>query len=161
MLRCTRKVLALLAHPTPLVEPTSADDWYAHLVWIQRRKCLMLVHTDTLFSVFTTDVSVAQLRPIGTYAVQAIHTALTDEGLPTNTLGDYHPNQVAIGKTLDRRMLGTMNDLIATAEHITATSGGLDRCNNRELNHQLHRTINSITGYTPPIELVTAKLAPR
>lgn len=49
-----------------------------------------------------------------------------------------------------------MNDLAFTAQHVIASAGGLARCDIDELNHSLHRTINSITGYVRPIELVTA-----
>ena len=61
-----------------------------------------------------------------------------------------------MAKTADRRILGTMNDLTVTAEHVVTTAGGLARCDIDALNHALHRTINSITGYVPPIELVAA-----
>jgi hypothetical protein len=63
---------------------------------------------------------------------------------------------VAVAKTADRRILGTINDLAFTTEHLIATSGGLDRCDIDAVHHRLHRTINSITGYIAPIDLVTA-----
>ena len=46
--------------------------------------------------------------------------------------------------------------LALTTEHLIATTGGLARCDINALHHGLHRTINSITGYIPPIDLVTA-----
>jgi hypothetical protein len=81
--------------------------------------------------------------------------ALQAEGLPVDTLGDLDPQQVAVAKTADRRILGTINDLAFTTEHVIATAGGLARCDIDALHHDLHRTINSITGYIPPIGLVT------
>ncbi len=63
---------------------------------------------------------------------------------------------MAVAKTADRRILGTINDLAFTTEHVIATAGGLARCDIDALHHGLHRTINSITGYIPPIDLVTA-----
>jgi hypothetical protein len=131
------------------------QDWYVHLVWVDRRKCLLVTHAGTLFSVFVPNVTAASLRPIGPPVVSAIETALQAEGLPVDTLGDLDAQQVTVAKTVDRRILGTMNDLAVTAEHVIATVGGLARCDTDALNHRLHRTINSITGYVPPIELVT------
>jgi hypothetical protein len=64
--------------------------------------------------------------------------------------------QVAVAKTADRRILGTINDLAFTTEHVIATAGGLARGDIDALHHGLHRTINSITAYIPPIDLVTA-----
>jgi hypothetical protein len=46
--------------------------------------------------------------------------------------------------------------LAFTTEHVIATTGGLARCDINAPHHGLHRTINSITGYIPPIDLVTA-----
>jgi len=64
ILRCTKKLLAvigpkLLAEPAPAPE---AEDWYANLLWFDRRKCLLLTHAATLFSVFEADVRAANLR---------------------------------------------------------------------------------------------------
>ncbi len=155
MLRCTAKVLTLLGVSEPVIGEACARDWYAHLVWIDRRKCLLVTHTGTLFSVFMPNVTAAGLRPIGPPVVSAIQTALQAEGLPVDTLGHLDPQQVAVAKTADRRILGTINDLAITTEHVIATAGGLARCDIDALHHGLHRTINSITGYIPPIDLVT------
>jgi hypothetical protein len=64
MLRCTKKLLAVLgpvgftdAAPTP-----NDEDWYANLLWCERRKCLLLTHAGTLFTIFEADVRAAELR---------------------------------------------------------------------------------------------------
>jgi hypothetical protein len=156
MLRCTAKVLALLRVSEPAIGEACEQDWYAHLIRIDRRKCLLVTHAGTLFSVFMPNVTAAGLRPIGPPVVSAIQAALQAEHLPIDTLGELDPCQVAVAKTADRRILGTINDLAFTTEHVIATNGGLARCDINALNHGLHRTINSITGYIPPIDLVTA-----
>ena len=156
MLRCTAKVLALLRVSEPAIGEACEQDWYAHLIRIDRRKCLLVTHAGTLFSVFMPNVTAAGLRPIGPPVVSAIQAALQAEQLPIDTLGELDPWQVAVAKTADRRILGTMNDLTITAEHVVAAAGGLAHCDIDALNHALHRTINSITGYVPPIELITA-----
>ena len=155
MLRCTAKVLALLGVSEPAIGEACARDWYAHLIRIDRRKCLLVTHTGTLFSVFMPNVTAAGLRPIGPPVVSAIQAALQAEHLPIDTLGELDPWQVAVAKTADRRILGTINDLALTTEHFIATTGGLARYDINALHHGLHRTINSITGYIPPIDLVT------
>jgi hypothetical protein len=156
MLRCTAKVLALLRVSEPAIGEACEQDWYAHLIRIDRRKCLLVTHAGTLFSVFMPNVTAAGLRPIGPPVVSAIQAALQAEHLPIDTLGELDPWQVAVAKTADRRILGTLNDLAFTTEHVIATTGGLARCDINALHHGLHRTINSITGYIPPIDLVTA-----
>lgn len=156
MLRCTAKVLALLGVSELASGQAGQQDWYAHLIRIDRRKCLLVTHAGTLFSVFMPNITAAGLRPIGPPVVSAIQAALQAEGLPIDKLGDLDPQQVAVAKTADRRIVGTINDLAFTTEHLIATAGGLARCDIDALHHSLHRTINSITGYIPPIDLVTA-----
>ena len=151
MLRCTAKVLALLGVSEPAIGEACEQDWYAHLIRTDRRKCLLVTHAGTLFSVFMPNVTA-----VGPPVVSAIQAALQAEHLPIDTLGELDPWQVAVAKTADRRILGTINDLAFTTEHVIATTGGLARCNINALHHGLHRTINSITGYIPPIDLVTA-----
>ena len=154
ILRCTAKVLTLLRVSEPAIGDACDQDWYANLIWIERRKCLLVTHAGTLFSVFMPNVTAAALRQIGPPVVAAIQAALHAEHLPVDTFGELDPWQVAVAKTADRRVLGTMNDLAFTLEHAIAAAGGLARCDIDVLHHGLHRTINKITGYIPPIDLV-------
>ena len=62
MLRCTAKVLALLRVSEPAIGEACEQDWYAHLIRIDRRKCLLVTHAGTLFSVFMPNVTAAGLR---------------------------------------------------------------------------------------------------
>src|ERR1700739_1016928 len=156
MLRCTAKVLALLGVSEPAIGQACEQDWYAHLIRIDRRKCLLVTHAGTLFSVFMPNVTAAGLRPIGPPVVSAIQGALQAEHPPIDTLANLAPWQGAVAKPADRRILGTINDLALTTEHLIATTGGLARCDINALHHGLHRTINSITRHIPPIDLVTA-----
>ncbi len=58
VIRCTAKVLKLLGRrPGSLAElEPDDDDWYLNLLWFDRRKCLLLMHAGTAFSVFVPDV---------------------------------------------------------------------------------------------------------
>ena len=156
ILRCTGKVLAVLRSPKPEPVEVSAQDWYANLLWIESRKCLLLTHVGTVFSVFAPDISAAQLRPPGPLVVERIQDALRAENLPVTAFGRLDGDAVTVAPTADRRILGTMNDHAGFVEHVVALDGGLARCDLDRLHRSLHRTINSITGYVPPIELVTA-----
>lgn len=158
IVRCTGKVLALLGLPPaqlPVIEP-AARDWYVNLVWFEGRKCLLVTNAGTLFSVFIPDVRVADLRPLGPVLVSRIRAALRAECLPPDTLGELDPDEVVLAKTADRRVLGAMNDHLVLVEHVLGGRGLAAGWEVDAVHHALHRTINSVTGYVPPIEAVSA-----
>jgi hypothetical protein len=158
ILRCTAKAQTLLGRPAPgqAAPAPSAEDWYANLLWIERRKCLLVTHAGTLFSVFVPDVRAAQLRPPGPLLVQQIRRALSAEGLPVDALGLLDNEPLMIAKTADRSVLGCMNDLTFVCEIEVESAGGLARLDLAHLHHRLHRNINSARDYVPPIDLVLA-----
>jgi hypothetical protein len=49
------------------------EDWYANLLWFDRRKCPLLTHSATLFTIFEADVTVpsASHAPAGSGADRA------------------------------------------------------------------------------------------
>lgn len=65
VVRCTGKLLNLLGKQSAgLVEAqSSSEDWYANLLWLDRRKCLLATHAGTLSSLFVADIRAADLRP--------------------------------------------------------------------------------------------------
>lgn len=138
--------------------PAEADDWYANLLWIQRRKCLLVTHAGTLFSVFVPDVRVYQLRPPGPFVVARIGEQLAVEGLPSHILGVHDNDPVRIAKTADRSVLGCMNDVARLCEQVVADAGGLARVDRAELHRAMQRNITSARDYIPAIELATARL---
>src|SRR5260370_6225262 len=87
ILRCTKKLLAVIG-PKLVAEPApapDAEDWYANLLWLDRRKCLLLTHSATLFSVFEADARAADLRATGRLVTGLIGRELLSEGLPSAT----------------------------------------------------------------------------
>jgi len=160
ILRCTKKLLTvigpgLVAEPAP--EP-DAEDWYANLLWFDRRKCLLLTHWATLFSVFEADVSASDLRATRHLVTRLIERELLCEGLPSSTFADLTSEEVILAKTADRSVLGCMNDMAFLCEHTISRSGGLRRTDLAAVNRSLRRNINSARGYQPPIELTAGRL---
>jgi hypothetical protein len=155
VLRCTAKVLRLLGIDRKRLQelPASNDDWYINLFWVDRRKCALLTHAGTLFSVFVADVRKADIAPIGEFVKSHIGDELRAEALPATSFGELEPAQVDLARTASRSVLGCMNDLALECQFVIASQGGLARSDIRGLNRYLHRTINSPTGYHQPIEL--------
>jgi hypothetical protein len=154
------KVLDLLDKRTvALTElPPADDDWYLNLVWIERQKCLLLTHAGTLFSVFRAGVHVADLRPLGTYLVDAIEAELRAEALPADTFPWLQPDDVRLAKTASRSTLGFMTEMAFELGWIITDKGGLRRSDINDLNRTLRRMLWNRGEYVRPIELVNQRL---
>jgi hypothetical protein len=163
VLRCTKRILDLLGvDPARLTQPQPADDdWYLHLLWIDRQKCLLLTHSGTLFSAFRASVRKPDLRPIGPYVTSAIEAELSSEGVPPDTFGDLDPDSIQLAKTASRSTLGFMNEMAHHLRYQAAHAGGINRCDIYALNRDLRRTLHNRGGYSYPIDLVAERLAAR
>lgn len=163
VVRCTKKMLDLLGEEQAgLVElHPSEDDWYLNLLWIDRRKCLLLTHSGTLFSVFRAEVRSGELRPIGAYLLEAIESELRAEQLPVDTFPELAASSVIIARTSSRRTLGFMTEMAFEARWEIADQGGLAGCDIGAINRGLRRGLHDHDGYATPIELVEARFVTR
>jgi len=160
ILRCTSRMLDVIGGKPEIVDvEPSVDDWYANVVYIDGKKCILLVHDGTLFSSLTLNVGVGLLRPIAGYVYSQIVQALESEGFPPDALGDVDYRQIRLARTRSRSLLGSMNDMVIMARHVIRTEGGLEQCDVARLNHLLHNTPNGARGFATPLELVCRRLA--
>jgi hypothetical protein len=113
-------------HSVRLVEaPANSDDWYANLLWRERRKSLLVVHAGTLLSLFVAELRVSDLLPIDRRIVDLITAALLEEGLPIDARGRLEPAEVRLAKTASRHVLGVMNQIAFEIGWHTDQAGGL------------------------------------
>ena len=103
----------------------------------------------TLFSIFEADVRAVDLRATRRMVTELIERELRREGLPPTTFGDLRSHELILAKTADRGVLGCMNDMAFLCEVAISDAGGLAHIDLGELNHALHRHINSSRGYRP------------
>ena len=163
VLRGTKKFLDLVgARSEVLVNADPADDdWYANLLWLDRRKCLLLAHAGTLFPVFVADVHKADLMPLGPVVVRLINQQLASETLPEDSLGKLDSSSVQLARTASRSVLGYMNETATYCSYAIADYGGLERCDiaalNRELRRELHMSRRP-PGYFVPIDEVIKRV---
>ena len=161
VVRCTGKLLNLLGKESarPVEAPPTSDDWYANLLWLDRRKCLLITHAGTLFSLFVADVRAADLRPFERRIVDLLTAALLDEDLPGDTLGHIEPKEVQIAKTASKHVLGVMNQMAFEIGWAADRAGGLRYLDVDDLNRHLRRSLHAKDGeYQVPLELVHQRL---
>jgi hypothetical protein len=158
MLRCTKKLLDVI-RPAKLATPDpDGNDWYGNLLVLERHKCLLLTHVDTLFTIFEPDVRTSDLRSTRDLVAGLIERELLVEGLPVHTFGDLGTEELSIAKTADRSALGCMNDMAYVCEDAFARAGSLANTEVRSLNRHLRRNINSARDYERPIDLVLDRI---
>jgi hypothetical protein len=165
LLRCTTKMLGLLGvRAAALAEAAATEsDWYVNLLWIERRKCLLLTHAGTVFPIFVADIRKADLVPIGPYVVDLIEEELRSEGFAPDALGRLDAEKVQLSRTGSRSILGVMNNAALLARYRIEAMGGIDRANVNVINRFLRRTPHQRDGqHVRPVELVSAEaLRPR
>ena len=157
VVRCTAKVLTLVGvRRSSLPElPAAAEDWYVNLLWVDRRKSLLVTHALTAFSAFIPDVRKAHLQPPGPLLAAAITDALAAENLPRDALGDLDRQCARLATTASRRVLGLMNDMAVHIDHAIGDHGGLPGLDTRRLNRQLQRTLHNHHGrYATALDLL-------
>jgi len=163
VIRCTAKVLKLLVVRPPALaelEPDD-DDWYVNLLWFERRKCLLLMHAGTTFSVFVPDVRRADLDPVGPFLVNASVAALDSEGLAHDVLGDLDSTDVQLARTASRRVLGLMTETAVHIDYALDRYGSVLDVDVITLNRQLQRSLHGSSGgkdYARPIDLATERV---
>ena len=117
VLRCTRKLLKeLRIKEDDLVqergEPSLLGDWYANILSIDHRKCVLFTNADTLFSFAAVGLRRPAFDRIGEVFRNRLEESLREEGVPADrvdtVLMEYE--HLPLGKTENRRVLGSMND---------------------------------------------------
>lgn len=139
--------------------PPADDDWYANVLWYDRRKCLLLTHAGTLFPIFIADVVAADLRAVGELLERNARTALYDERLTPSALGELNGTAPLIARTASKRILGVMTEDARTCEYAIDAAGGLRFTDVLELNRQLRRTLHTVecSEYATALEAVRAR----
>ena len=160
LLRCTARLLSVLDKSDLVLvdDPPGDDDWYANLLWLDRRKCVLLTHAGTLFPVFIADVHKRDLQPPGPLLAARIEAALVDERFPTDVLGPLDPERVQIAPTASRSILGFMNDSALVCRSSIELAGGLEHIELAGVNRLLRRQLHNRDGYRQPLDLVLDRL---
>ena len=131
LIRCTAKLIKELGiKKSELVEESPKfsylGQWHANLIYINRRKCVLFANDKTLINFIVPDVSRKEIRNLGNMFESMFHCILADEGYSQEqiekVLAEY--SEIEIGKSNNRSVLGSLNDLAFHYEHSILESGG-------------------------------------
>ena len=164
IVRCTRKLLRELGIRGDDLgsEQRSRDlfgDWHANLLHVDRRKCLLLTDTCTLFTVFVPAILKRDLQDFSGLLRASCARALSSHGIDCRAIPKLDRDEpVVFGKTNNRHVLGSMNDYAFHFKFHIASEGGLGRANIERLNHRLSKMPLGAIGYKYSIEAVEEEL---
>jgi phosphoribosyl-ATP pyrophosphohydrolase len=165
LIRCTQKLLRVIGiKKSDLID----DDpkfgylrtWYANLIWIDRRKCVLFTNEETLYSFLVTDVKKTDLSKIERLFVLNLRANLASEKFDSQVidkvLKEY--SEIVIAKTKSKSVLGSMNDLAFHCKFSVLRDGGVTACDIIGINQELNRIPIGAIGYSYSIERLRIKL---
>jgi hypothetical protein len=160
-IHCTRKLLkeldVSLVEPDKIPQPTEGlGNWYANLLRIDRRKCLLFTNEKTLYTFLIPKVLKANLKNIEQEFLINLSYNLQSEGFGLEVINramqEYQ--EIAFAKTSNRQVLGSMNELTFQYEILIEEREGLENVRILELNKHINRTIMGALKYKYPIEVL-------
>ena len=141
---CTQKLAKELGikPSSPQSEKNGLGNWFANLLSIDRRKCALFTHEQTLYSLLVPNLKKPEFQHLDDIFVQALFKQLRVEmftqGQIENILEEYD-GKIKYAKTENRSLLGSMNDLAFHIKTEVQFQGGLGNADMillaRKLNH--------------------------
>jgi len=128
-------------------------DWYAHLLRIERRKCVIFTSERTLLTFLAVGLDRDAVRDCVTLFQRELRRLLESEGFAPcdvdRVLDEYH--ELALATTADRSVVGSLNDLARLAAAHVQHKGGLSGCDLKAINHELNLTPMSRLQMASPL----------
>lgn len=130
--------------------------WYANLLLIERRKCVLFTNAQTLYSFVVLGIKKPDFGNLNQVFLQHLIANFKAEDigeLYTAKLKIQPPN-VLFAKTQNRSVLGSMNDLAFQTEVVIDHRGGISDCDPIWLSQQLNRVPLSALDYVFAIDSI-------
>ncbi len=138
-------------------------NWHANLIMIERRKCVLFTHDATLYSVLVPGIKKKDFPNLATIFLEELISNLRFEGFGSHVeqLIHEYQNNVLFVPTANRRILGTMIDMVHCAKSLIEMNPcPFDEIDFRKINHQLNRTPFKVNDYVYAVHLLCKILDP-
>jgi hypothetical protein len=167
-LRCTKKLLKQIGLDAAVQAREDAstetdDDWYAYLIWLEGRKCVLFTNIGTLYPFMVLDARKAQLRELPALFLAEYERNLVHLGANTRQIARElsRLSDLEIGKTQNPRVLGSMNDYAFQADVFVYASGGIKNADPLLVSERLGKAPMSVIGYSSGIKELRNRLEAR
>ena len=164
-IRCTNKLLKFLGKEARAcaLQDTSEEspaDWFANLFWIERRKCILFTNVGTLFPFITLDVRKDSVRDFGEFFRNEYERILEYIGIqrPDISAELLRIGSPIIGKSRNRKVLGSMNDYTSLTYLYVEQEGGLANADSRAISIRLSEAPMGAISYERGIDLLRKRV---
>jgi hypothetical protein len=163
-LKCTQKLLkALGVQSASRVEspgPSLLGDWYANLLVISRQKVLLFTNEPTLYSFAVLGIRKRELARLIQIFLEHLRKNLAHEEIPVHIIDRLAAEcrDLAITRTDNQSVLGSMNDLAEMLEHYVFDAGGAGGCDILEINKQLNQSPHKPLAWKYSAEILRERL---
>jgi len=155
IIRCTGKLLKeLRIQPADVADASPVGSWHANLLHIDRRKCAIVTHDLTLFTLFIPGLRRAEFDNFDDVFGQALFRAMRlfdFEQEKIERMLDWSRTNLYT-TTNDRSVLGSMNDLAFHIRYDIDDFGGLSDADLDEIVVRINRIPCKAIGFAFPVE---------
>ena len=167
IIHCTLKLLKeldiSLVEPDKIPLPTEGlGNWYANLLRLDRRKCLVFTNEKSLYTFLIPKVLKANLKNIEQEFLINLSYNLQNEGFGLEVINRVMQEYQEIGfaKTSNRQVLSSMIEFAFQYDYFIRREEGLEKARIFEINKHINRTIKGALKYKHPIEALKTLLGP-
>jgi hypothetical protein len=145
----------------PIATPTETlAEWYADLVRVETKKIIVFTHAKTLFTLVALDVHRHEIRALAQLLLarlQAVLTHLEGSQSEEKVIAQMERG-CTYAPTADRRVLGSMNELIRSLKLYLEEKGGIESSDAVELSLRLSEILLGAIDYDKPVDRFRALL---
>ena len=160
VIHCTQKLLAQI--PERFIDASaSGAGWHANLLRIERRKCVLFTHDETLYSVFVPGLRKPEFERLDKVFGQRLFKALLWDAFSQAQIERMLEacREIRFTRSGNRSVLGSMNDMRFQIGAHVEQDGGLPSVDLAQLHHELNRTPFGAIGYRYAVERLQEYLA--
>jgi len=145
--------LEITGSGVPLPEFTNPDAyWHGNIFLFQRKKVLQLTHEKTRYTIFIHGIVKKDLKNIDQLILKHLRYHILRDGLSLREMKyiDSMSTVFSFFKKIDRKVLGTMNNMKDVYQHQCLTEGNID---DREFSNSINHMLFQIDSqYKYPVE---------
>jgi len=151
ILRCTKKLIT--TYGLLVVEDTADNkmfsEWYANLIYIERKKCILFTDSKTLYSLLLLDIKKADIINIDEIFYKQLYRSLLQIGIKEDLIKRIIPQplKMIFSKTQNKSILGSMNDYAYQYKYIILAKGGIGYIDIDDIIQNINETPMGLIGY--------------